>query len=50
MISICVAVYREHGEPTIGSLQRELPAALGPRSGELVVALNGISAAAVHLA
>jgi len=50
MISICVAVYREHGEPNIGSLQRELPAALGPRSGELVVALNGISAAAVHLA
>ena len=44
-ISICVAVYKRHGEPNLGSLTASLPAALGQLNGELIVALNGISAA-----
>lgn len=45
-VSICVPVYRAHGEPNVATLERELPAALDGLDGELVVALNGISAAA----
>lgn len=41
---MCVPVYRSHGEPNVASLARDLPAALGDRSGELIVALNGLSA------
>ncbi len=44
MISLCVAVYRDHGEPNLASLQRDLPAALAGQAGELVAALNGIDA------
>jgi GT2 family glycosyltransferase len=44
-VSVCVAVYKAHGEPNLAALQRALPAALDGLSGELVVALNGISAA-----
>lgn len=43
-ISLCVAVYRAHGEPNAASLRRELPSALDGRDGELIVALNGIEA------
>lgn len=44
-ISICVAVYKRHGEPNLGSLIASLPMALGRLQGELIVALNGVSAA-----
>ena len=44
MISICTAFYRAHAAPNVASLVDELPRALGGRAGELVVALNGISA------
>jgi O-antigen biosynthesis protein len=43
-ISICVAVYRQHRVPNLGSLSASLPAALGELTSELIVALNGISA------
>lgn len=45
-ISLCVAVYRTHDAPNIASIAAQLPAALGDRTGELVVALNGIDAIA----
>jgi GT2 family glycosyltransferase len=45
-VSLCVPVYRAHPAPNIATLAAALPAALGPRSGELVVALNGIDAKA----
>lgn len=41
---MCVPVYRRHGAPNLASLAAGLDAALGGLSGELVVALNGISA------
>jgi GT2 family glycosyltransferase len=44
-ISICVAVYKRHSEPNLGSLVASLPGALGQLKGELIVALNGITAA-----
>jgi hypothetical protein len=44
-ISICVAVYKRHREPNLGSLAASLPGALGQLRGELIVALNGITAA-----
>jgi hypothetical protein len=44
-ISICVAVYKRHGVPNLGSLAASLPGALGRLKGELIVALNGVSAA-----
>jgi GT2 family glycosyltransferase len=47
MISVCVAVYREHGPPNAASLARELPAALAGSDGELVLALNGIDRGAL---
>ena len=43
-ISLCVAVYRAHDAPNVASIAQQLPAALGDRTGELVVALNGIGA------
>jgi GT2 family glycosyltransferase len=45
-LSICVAVHRVHGEPNLASVAASLPAALAGLGGELVVALNGISAEA----
>lgn len=46
MVSVCVPVYRSHATPNVATLAAALPAALGGREGELVVALNGITAAA----
>jgi GT2 family glycosyltransferase len=46
-VSVCVPVYRAHEEPDLGTLAASLPAAFGSLRGELVVALNGISADAV---
>lgn len=45
LISVCLAVYRRHGPPNLESIGAALPSALGAHPGELVVALNGISAA-----
>lgn len=44
VVSVCCAVYRAHAAPNVSSLAAELPAALGGVEGELVGALNGISA------
>jgi GT2 family glycosyltransferase len=44
VISVCTAVYRAHPAPNAAGLAQALAAALGEREGELVVALNGISA------
>jgi O-antigen biosynthesis protein len=43
-VSICTPVYRAHAEPNLATLARSVPAALGGLDGELVVALNGVSA------
>jgi GT2 family glycosyltransferase len=43
-LSVCVPVYRAHEAPNLATLAAALPAALGARSGELVVTLNGIGA------
>jgi GT2 family glycosyltransferase len=43
-VSVCVPVYRSHGSPNLATLAAGMPAALGDLRGELVVALNGISA------
>lgn len=48
-VSVCVAVYREHGAPNVGTLARDVVAALGDRTGELIVVLNGIAAEALDL-
>lgn len=48
-ISVCVAVYRRHRAPNLSSLAASLPGAAGPRAWELVVALNGIDAAAAQV-
>ena len=45
MIALCIPVYRAHEAPNPASLAAELDGALPGRPGELVVALNGISAA-----
>jgi GT2 family glycosyltransferase len=45
-LSVCVPVYKRHAEPNVATLAAALPAALGGRDGELVVALNGIGAEA----
>jgi GT2 family glycosyltransferase len=45
-VSVCVPVYRTHAAPDIATLAASLPGALDGVSGELVVALNGIDAAA----
>jgi GT2 family glycosyltransferase len=42
MISLCVAVYREHGAPNAAGIAASLADALGEETGELVVTLNGI--------
>lgn len=44
-VSVCVPVYRAHGEPNLATLDARIAPALGGLDGELVVALNGISAA-----
>jgi GT2 family glycosyltransferase len=43
--SVCVPVYKRHEEPNVSTLAESLPAAGGDLDGELIVALNGISAA-----
>jgi GT2 family glycosyltransferase len=43
-VSLCVPVYKAHAAPNLAALAASLPTALGPLDGELVVALNGISA------
>jgi GT2 family glycosyltransferase len=45
-ISVCVPVYRATEPPDVALLAASMPAALGDRKGELIVALNGISAKA----
>ena len=42
---MCIPVYRRHDEPNLATLADDLPAALDGVDGELVVVLNGISAA-----
>jgi GT2 family glycosyltransferase len=49
-VSVCVPVYRVHPEPDLTTLAASMAEALGPLSGELVVALNGISAKEAGLA
>jgi GT2 family glycosyltransferase len=44
VISVCVAVYRAHGQPNVAGIASALPAALDGLPGELAVALNGIDA------
>jgi GT2 family glycosyltransferase len=44
-VSVCVPVYRAHAEPNLGTLAAGMERALDGLRGELVVALNGISAA-----
>ena len=44
-VSVCVPVYRAHGAPNAATVAAALPAALGDLDGELVVTLNGLSAA-----
>jgi GT2 family glycosyltransferase len=46
MISVCAAVHRLHVRPNIASIGASLAAALAGDEGELVVALNGVDAAA----
>jgi hypothetical protein len=48
-ISVCVPVYRRHGPPNISTMGVELAAALDGLRGELIVALNGISASRAHV-
>ncbi len=45
-VSVCTPVYRAHDAPNLGSLAASMPAALDGLDGELIVALNGISATA----
>ena len=44
-VSVCVPVYRAHAEPNLTTLYSSMDQALDGLQGELVVALNGISAA-----
>ncbi len=44
-VSVCVPVYRAHAEPDLTTLAETMERALDGLKGELVVALNGISAA-----
>jgi GT2 family glycosyltransferase len=44
VISLCIPVYRRHGPPNITTVAAQLPGALAGADGELVVALNGITA------
>ena len=43
-VSVCVAVYRDHPAPNLSTLAAAFDPAVAPYRGELVVALNGISA------
>jgi GT2 family glycosyltransferase len=43
-ISVCVPVYRAHAEPNVAAQAAQLAGALDGLNGELIVALNGISA------
>jgi GT2 family glycosyltransferase len=43
-VSVCVPVYRAHEAPNLETLAESLGPAFGSMKGELVVALNGISA------
>jgi GT2 family glycosyltransferase len=43
-VSVCVPAYRAHSQPNVATLADTMPRALDGLSGELVVALNGISA------
>jgi GT2 family glycosyltransferase len=43
-LAVCVAVYKAHEAPNLVTLAAALPNALDGRDGELVVALNGITA------
>lgn len=45
-ISVCVPVYKAHSAPNVATLAASLQRALGGYEGELVVALNGVSAEA----
>ncbi len=45
-VSVCVPVYKAHPRPNLETVAARLPAALDGLDGELVVALNGISAEA----
>ena len=45
-VSVCVPVYKAHPEPNLETVAAKMPAALDGLEGELVVALNGISAEA----
>jgi len=44
-VSICVATYKAHRPPNLGTLGDQIHDALGRFSGELIVSLNGISRA-----
>jgi GT2 family glycosyltransferase len=44
-VSVCVPVYRAHAEPNLTTLAETMTPALDGLRGELVIALNGISAA-----
>lgn len=44
-VSVCVPAYRAHSEPNLATLAETMERALDGLKGELVVALNGISAA-----
>lgn len=44
LISVCVPVYQAHDAPNLASLAASVPASLGELAGELIVALNGVSA------
>lgn len=44
-VSVCVPVYKQHAEPNLGTLAASMEQAMDGLRGELVVALNGISAA-----
>jgi len=44
-VSVCVPVYRAHAEPNLSTLAASMEQALDGLRGELVIALNGISAA-----
>jgi GT2 family glycosyltransferase len=48
-VSVCTAVYRVHRPPNVATLGAALRAALGDEPGELVVALNGVSATAADV-
>ena len=48
-ISICVPVYKTHDAPNVATLARTLPRALAGVTGELVVALNGVTAESATL-